>query len=317
MNRVYRLLRKNIEYGPFTIDELLGQQLHPSDMLWVEGQSTAWCKLSEIELKPSENEPAASPLPEGRIRSRTSSDEIEKKAEIIRKKVLAFKPHTLPVAEEIVSDNERHYYIETASNETIELVDHRKQKSTMLNDVMMTGLIVALFAGGLYVGRMFINTSTVQAKQAGVSRTTSDDHAAKAISEPAFGETSILATDSLRYNDSTSNQAFQVQQPLGLNQTATVAKREAAAQPSEDTTNTTVAAVIPEEPPVVQPLVVQPKPKKDTELVVKKTDPAKERSQKEQEKETVEEEQPEKKKGFFKKLFGKKKKDNADDEAEG
>ena len=52
MERVYLLLRNNQQTGPFTIDELLQQQLRPSDMIWMEGKSAAWTYLSELELIP-------------------------------------------------------------------------------------------------------------------------------------------------------------------------------------------------------------------------------------------------------------------------
>jgi hypothetical protein len=92
MKRVYRLLRDNLETGPFTIDELLGQQLKSDDMLWIEGRSTAWCYLSEIELSLSiEPDSSSKKLPVYR------NDDIEMRADEIRKKVLNFKPQTLPV----------------------------------------------------------------------------------------------------------------------------------------------------------------------------------------------------------------------------
>src|SRR3954470_19697496 len=55
MDKVYLLLRDNQQTGPFTIGELLQQQLLPTDMLWIEGRSTAWAYLSEMELQPSIN----------------------------------------------------------------------------------------------------------------------------------------------------------------------------------------------------------------------------------------------------------------------
>ena len=40
MNKVYLLLRKNLQTGPYTYEELLQQQLLPTDLIWVEGKST-------------------------------------------------------------------------------------------------------------------------------------------------------------------------------------------------------------------------------------------------------------------------------------
>ena len=82
MQKVYLLLRNNRQSGPFTIDELWQQQLRPTDMVWIEGQSTAWCYLNELELKPSitlagKPDTTASPR-----------DEIERKAEELRRRAL-------------------------------------------------------------------------------------------------------------------------------------------------------------------------------------------------------------------------------------
>src|SRR5688572_12772899 len=143
MKRVYRLLRDNLESGPFTIDELLGQQLGPDDMLWIEGRSTAWCYLSEIELSPS-IEPDSS----SKKIAVPKKDDIETRADEIRKKVLNFKPQNLPVREVIGDQGEKHYYIPVSPVDTIEMVDHRKPKKSMASDLVMTSLIIGLFAGG-------------------------------------------------------------------------------------------------------------------------------------------------------------------------
>ena len=90
MERVYLLLRNNQQTGPFTIGELLQQQLRPSDMIWVEGKTTAWTYLSELELIPFVK---ASEVQE-HSKSIQTSDEIERKAEELRQRVLASAPKT-------------------------------------------------------------------------------------------------------------------------------------------------------------------------------------------------------------------------------
>ena len=111
MSKVYLLLRNNQEFGPFTIDELLQQQLRPTDMLWIEGRSRAWCYLSEMELMPPSVNVAPAPevkpeviadptsrtartaeKPEEVKKTRRSyrPDEIERKAEELRKRALNF-----------------------------------------------------------------------------------------------------------------------------------------------------------------------------------------------------------------------------------
>lgn len=50
MQKIYLLLRNNNQLGPFTIEELLEQELLPSDLIWVEGKSLAWSYASELNL---------------------------------------------------------------------------------------------------------------------------------------------------------------------------------------------------------------------------------------------------------------------------
>src|SRR5215218_5346770 len=48
--KCYLLLRKNVESGPLTFDELTAQALKATDLVWIEGQSTAWKYPTEIEV---------------------------------------------------------------------------------------------------------------------------------------------------------------------------------------------------------------------------------------------------------------------------
>jgi len=58
MQKVYLLLRNNRQSGPYTLDELLQQDLKPFDLVWVEGRSAAWRYPGEIDaLKPYVPEP--------------------------------------------------------------------------------------------------------------------------------------------------------------------------------------------------------------------------------------------------------------------
>ncbi|MGZ3847343.1 MAG: GYF domain-containing protein, partial [Flavisolibacter sp.] len=77
MERVYLLLRNNQQTGPFTIGELLQQQLKSSDMIWIEGKSAAWTYLSELELTPFIHHDETS----NQQVQLKKEDEIERKAE--------------------------------------------------------------------------------------------------------------------------------------------------------------------------------------------------------------------------------------------
>ena len=50
MQQHYLLLRNNTQLGPFTIEELLNQELLPTDLVWINGQSTAWTYAFELNL---------------------------------------------------------------------------------------------------------------------------------------------------------------------------------------------------------------------------------------------------------------------------
>ena len=45
----YLLLRNNVETGPFSLEEIISKSLKSTDLIWIEGQSTAWKYPGEIE----------------------------------------------------------------------------------------------------------------------------------------------------------------------------------------------------------------------------------------------------------------------------
>jgi len=49
MHQLYRLLRNNKETGPFSLEELVANDLCTSDLVWVEGKSIYWKNPFEIE----------------------------------------------------------------------------------------------------------------------------------------------------------------------------------------------------------------------------------------------------------------------------
>jgi hypothetical protein len=53
----YLLLRNNVETGPYTREEMIGQQLVSTDLVWIEGESATWKHPSETnELQPFQSE---------------------------------------------------------------------------------------------------------------------------------------------------------------------------------------------------------------------------------------------------------------------
>lgn len=45
----YLLLRDNLQSGPYTLDEIRHKELHPLDLVWIEGTSTCWMYPQEVE----------------------------------------------------------------------------------------------------------------------------------------------------------------------------------------------------------------------------------------------------------------------------
>ena len=275
-------------------------------MLWIEGSSTAWCYLSEIQLKPLEKEIALKEIT--KIKS-GRPDEIEKKADEIRKSVLTFKPVQRPVIEEIVSNDEVHYFIPTADDETIELVDHRKQKSTVMSDLLMTGFIVVLFAGGLYGSRTLFSPKTgTNAPAVSVSSVSGDEHAAKAISEPAINESqSFLFTTDTVVNPGFDSTQFLVNKPNGFPSR----RIETGSFQSSEDSSTEIAAT----PVIPEPVIDTQEVVKEKEMKVKEPEPVIRKTEVPKNTKSIgevkNEEEPEKK-GFLRKLFGKKKKGEKD-----
>ena len=180
MQKVYLLLRNNRQSGPFSIDELLQQQLRPSDMVWIEGRSTAWAYLSELELLPSHPDEARISASQPRKRS----DDIETKAEEIRQRALAYGLHTPRtfIPSQIPPVQSR----EEVPQEEVELIDHRKERYSVAGEILMTVLIIGIFAGGIYGGRtLFFDQSDVNPRPEVTRINSSDQHqAVKRVEQP-------------------------------------------------------------------------------------------------------------------------------------
>lgn len=183
MERVYLLLRNNQQSGPFTIGELLQQQLRSSDMIWIEGKSSAWIYLSELELIPLVKNQESS----GTQQSITSSDEIEKKAEELRQKVLTSAPknqYTKPNLE--IGTFSSSYKL---PEDEIQFIDHRKEtrikQTTFIGELLLTGAVIGLFMVGIYKGKSFLGARHKVQSSVATRLATDDDHAAKKNAHPA------------------------------------------------------------------------------------------------------------------------------------
>ena len=257
-------------------------------MLWIEGRSTAWCYLSEIELFPS----AEPEVPSKSIKE-MKKDDIETRADEIRKKVLGFKPQQFPAREEKGENGEMHYFIPVTPLDTIEIVDHRKKRSSMPADILMTLMIIGLFAGGLYGGRsLFLNKK--QEPSTVVQSVTKDEHAAKATPPVKQQPVAIVANI-----DSTSLAAINAQKPVSRKPVNPV--RQSNRITSINTSTETAASnEKPDEPTSVNNETDTKKTEADLIREIKPVSISNE--------EIAKDDNQEKKPNLFKKIFGKKKK---------
>jgi len=174
MERVYLLLRNNQQTGPFTIDELLQQQLKPSDMIWVEGKSAAWTYLSELELIPFIKDPEINQ----RNEVLKNEDEIERKAEELRQRVLASARRAyFPIHTTEIESYASPYKL---PDEELQVVDHRKERNIKRNAVfgefLLTCIVIGLFVVGIYKGKSFLGAKEKVQNSVATQLDTGDQH---------------------------------------------------------------------------------------------------------------------------------------------
>ena len=319
MQKVFRLLRHNTEQGPYTIGDLLGQQLVPGDLIWVDGESTAWAHPHEMEVlkyaidvkllkkevtvpveKAPEVKAAVKPV---NVWAESPAKEIERKAEEIRQRTLAFKKaSTDPVAEW----HPQHATIIPLSENDIEFSYH-KRKGLPVGEVLMGAMVVGLLTIGWYGGgkELFQQPKTIAN--------------AVAVKMEATEANAALGAPAVAAQDTTANSIALVTDSSAVRDTlSSIAIRKAPKKSAPSTAPVTM----PEEAPVV---VVKSEPQavKKTEVdVVKTTVPqpsTKEEASAESNnsiaktEEKAPSEEVEKKKGLgkmLKGLFKKKKKDD-------
>ncbi len=165
MNKVYLLLRDNHQSGPFTIDELIQQQLKATDLIWVEGRSTAWNYPYEMEefksivQPPVERWQPAIPRPATmtEVHEKISvlpaspvlhgNEELEHKAEQIRLRTIHYaQQNELPYFD--TPDNPGNG--SWAVRENIHFVHHTRRKYVTLPQLIATGLVTILLASAWY-----------------------------------------------------------------------------------------------------------------------------------------------------------------------
>jgi len=297
MERVYLILRNNQQTGPFTIDELLQQQLGPSDMVWIEGKSSVWTYLSELELTPFVKDPVGQP---SNVVLKTE-DEIERKAEELRQRVLAsarrayFPQH----ATEIQPYPSTH----KIPDGELQVIDHRKEKNIKRNAVfgefLLTCIVIGLFIVGIYKGQSFLGAKEKVQNAVATQLDSADQHAAQKT-KPVI--TAVVITPDTTNQESDSLLALQksiqktpiirkraIDSSLGSMALNKLAVNQGNKEQTESSSDTSVESVIKNEDLLKKELVPTVPEVKTNEAPVK-----------------------EEKKGFLKGLFKKKKADNSD-----
>jgi hypothetical protein len=198
MKKVYLLLRNNQQSGPFTIGELLQQQLRSSDMIWIEGKSTVWTYLSELELNPHLHNEEVS----NQSQSVKTGDEIEKKAEELRQRILtstprAFFPKHGAEIETYASPN-------NLPEEEIQFIDHRKERKSknnwVIGELILTCFVIGLFMLGIYKGPSFLGAGHKVQNSVAIQLNSGDQHTARKNDTPA--KTAFSAVDTIKKTDS-------------------------------------------------------------------------------------------------------------------
>jgi hypothetical protein len=293
MDRVYLLLRNNQQTGPFTIDELLQQQLQHSDMIWIEGRSNAWTYLYELELTPyiKKTEVVAH-------RPMKAEDEIETKAEELRQRILASAPRSS--LSPYVTEIERYASPYKSSDNQIEFVDIKKErrikKNTALIEFLLTFFVAGLFMLGIYKGKSFLGARHELRNSMATELDSRDQHAAqknKIVLKP-----NIVSIDTTRQADSL------------------LAVQKAKQKPVVKKTIIDSTAI--NLHPVINPIVEEEKTTEtakvnvaeDDDTLKKNSSVKKEMSPSVTEIKTNDEPVKEEKKGFLKGLFKKKKKED-------
>jgi hypothetical protein len=166
MRKVYLLLRDNRQTGPYTIDELKQQHLRPSDMVWEEGSSFAWRYPNEIPgLTKEEKGTSPGPAASGsRVRSNSPAEEIEAKAEELRKRALSYTSSQNYVHRQAAKDDlgPSPYYF--TGEKEIEIVYHRKEPSVTATQLVVAGIVGLVLAAGWYGRDLLVPPRTAAAR---------------------------------------------------------------------------------------------------------------------------------------------------------
>jgi hypothetical protein len=332
MEKIYLLLRKNQQTGPYTYEELLQQQLVPTDLIWVEGKSAVWLIPSELNtfIATHTNTKKTNPdavnhggqtvaphRPSGEIpwyqKKRSPEDELEERALAVRERAQAAADHSYyPVTPATHTRRRKHMVYQEEDSPVLLEVHTLHKKNVSLPQLIAAGVITALVVTGWY-NREALNI--VRSQQTEVSQAAAPVTFQVTLPTPSPKPTLSVVVDTLA--DKAQDTAY----PTSI-AASSVPVQQIKPVKTEVKQNIT-------QEPVAAPALVKSTPAEKKEEIVVDTAAATAKMEK---KETVDTtmEQAEnnttaeqvterKKKGLgqaIKKIFKKKKKDNEPDEAE-
>lgn len=124
MQKVYLLLRNNLQAGPYTLEELLTLGVKQTDLIWVEGKSAAWRYPAEIkELNTSAPATIENSFPKKEIHERKPAAEKRESVRVGNKKIFVSLPFQAR---------------KTVEEQSISPEDHLEQKAEALRQRLQT-----------------------------------------------------------------------------------------------------------------------------------------------------------------------------------
>jgi len=161
MEKVYRLLRNNLEKGPYLIDELLHQNIQFSDFIWVEGTSHEWVPAQEIEevntfykdreefsdrSRRTTNRESYPPVSQRSSETEYQTpdrEDFEERAEALKKTIIMHAPVNMPIL--TGSNTKARGKFSPQAFDEVNLVIHKKLNNNYASQVLQACLLLVLF----------------------------------------------------------------------------------------------------------------------------------------------------------------------------
>ena len=177
METRYLLLRNNKQSGPYSIDELIGQQLKPTDLVWTEGKSRSWLHPYEMEeFTPTFTKAATSKSANKIKKEKTNQTSSTERVNIDTPQ---FSTSTTSASVETSYSTSSHQVHEPEQEIPIRFVFHKKKAPVNYGHVAGTMIALAILFMGWQRG-WFPGHHTDASESVVVPLISSESHTAKA-----------------------------------------------------------------------------------------------------------------------------------------